>query len=313
MLTSPLGVGHSIPIMGSLHNRNQIADGITNPSTQRQEVTFDPIAVEAIAPGSKFRDHLLLAVQAGINGTSLRALVDSGAIRSFIDEKLQLRPPLTFIGAYSSWEMANGETIVSTRVAPYVLISIGKIQFRFCLTTVPMMEGFDLILGKDWLDMVNPLVDWCSNTVFIRLGDGEVNDEKIQDKLDKVFKVQTGKVNSLNSFSSIFRTRSSIKLELQLRKMILKGLEKDTRWSDILHTLQSDKGRKILKQGLCNFRLANSLFEMQNKNAQDNSWKVVIPSDPEIKRIILEEIHFVPYAGHLGYQKTLKQIQKTFY
>ena len=33
------------------------------------------------------------------------------------------------------------------------------------------MEGFDLILGKDWLDMVNPLVDWRSNIVFIRLGD----------------------------------------------------------------------------------------------------------------------------------------------
>ena len=74
----------------------------------------------------------------------------------------------------------------------------------------------------------------------LRLGDGEVNDENIQDKLDEVFKGQTRKVNSLyslNSFSSIFVTRSGIKLELQLRKMILKGLEKDTRWSDILHTL----------------------------------------------------------------------------
>ena len=51
----------------------------------------------------------------------------------------------------------------------------------------------------------------------LRLGDGEVNDEKIQDKLDEVFKGQTGKVNSLyslNSFSSIFVARSSIKLEL---------------------------------------------------------------------------------------------------
>ena len=28
-----------------------------------------------------------------------------------------------------------------------------------------------MILGKDWLDMVNPLVDWCSNTVYIRSGD----------------------------------------------------------------------------------------------------------------------------------------------
>ena len=93
----------------------------------------------------------------------------------------------------------------------------------------------------------------------------------------------------------------------------MKGLMNDTRWSDIVHILQSDKRDKFLKQVLYNFRLANSLLEMQNKNAQDNTWKVVISSDPEIKRIILEEIHSVPYAGHLGYQKTLKQIQKTFY
>ena len=106
-----------------------------------------------------------------VNDTPLCALVDSGATRSFIDKKLQLHPPLEFIEAYSSLEMANGKTIVSTRVAPDVLISIGKIQFRFRLTAVPMMDGFELILGKDWLDMINPLVDWRSNTVFIRSGD----------------------------------------------------------------------------------------------------------------------------------------------
>ena len=94
--------------------------------------------------------------------------MDSGATWSFIDEKLQLRPPLIFIGAYSSLEMANGETIVSTGVTPDVLISIGEIQFRSCLIAVPMMEGFDLILGKDWLDK---WIDWHSNTVFIRFGD----------------------------------------------------------------------------------------------------------------------------------------------
>ena len=43
-----------------------------------------------------------------------------------------------------------------------------------------------------------------------------MNDEKIQDKLDEVFKEQTGKVNSLyylNSLSSMFLTRNSITLE----------------------------------------------------------------------------------------------------
>ena len=74
----------------------------------------------------------------------------------------------------------------------------------------------------------------------LRLGDGEVTDEKIQDKLDELFKGQMGKVNSLHSlkiFSSISVTRSSIKLELQLRRTILKDLLNDTRWSDIVHTL----------------------------------------------------------------------------
>ena len=95
---------------------------------------------------------------------------------------------------------------------------------------------------------------------------------KIQEKLNEVFKGQAGQINSLyfsNSLSTILFARSSISLESQLRKQILTGLEKDTRWSDILSTLQSDKDHKILKQGLCNFRLKNALLEMQNEKAQD--------------------------------------------
>ena len=150
----------------------------------------------------------------------------------------------------------------------------------------------------------------------LRLGDGQITDEMIQDKLDDIFKGQAGKVNSLhslNSLSKIFVTRSKISLEPQLRKAILTGLENDTRWSDILSTLQSDKDQKVLKQGKTNFRLAHGFLQMQNVTAQDESWKVVIPNDPSIKRTILEEIHSVPYAGHLGYQKTLKKIQNSFY
>ena len=74
----------------------------------------------------------------------------------------------------------------------------------------------------------------------LRLGDGQITDEAIQDKLDEVFKGQAGKVNSLhslNSLKSVFVTWSRISLEPQLRKIILKGSENDTRWSDIVHSL----------------------------------------------------------------------------
>ena len=88
----------------------------------------------------------------------MHTLVDSGATRSFIDEKLQLRPPLHFVGSYSSLEMANGDIIISTGIAPAVLVSIGPVQCRMNLTVVLLMRGFDVVLGKDWLDVINPLI-----------------------------------------------------------------------------------------------------------------------------------------------------------
>ena len=67
--------------------------------------------------------------------------------------------------------MATGETIVSTGIDLDVLVGIRRIQFRLDLIAVPLMEGFDVVLGKEWLDMVNPLIDWRSNRMYIREGD----------------------------------------------------------------------------------------------------------------------------------------------
>ena len=68
-------------------------------------------------------------------------------------------------------EMANGDTIVSTGIAPAILVCIGKVQFRSDLIAVPLMKGYDVVLGKDWLDMVNPSIDWRNNCMYIRQGD----------------------------------------------------------------------------------------------------------------------------------------------
>ena len=137
-------------------------------SERTQEAALVPAAVGSVTQGTRDRDYVVLSVTTVIKGTPVRALVDSGATRSFIDEKLQLRPPLSFIGAYSSLEMANGDTIVSTGITLAVLVCIGEVQFRSDLTAVPLMKGYDIVLGKDWLDMVNPFIDWRSNCMYIR-------------------------------------------------------------------------------------------------------------------------------------------------
>ena len=68
-------------------------------------------------------------------------------------------------------ELANGETIVSMGMALQVLVSIGNVQCRVNLISIPLMDGISVVLGKDWLDTLNPLIDWRSNTVYLRVGD----------------------------------------------------------------------------------------------------------------------------------------------
>jgi hypothetical protein len=38
-----------------------------------------------------------------------------------------------------------------------------------------------------------------------------------------------------------------------------------------------------------------------------------VPNDQELKSLILLEMHKVPYAGHLGYQKTIFAVKKQYY
>ena len=116
---------------------------------QRIEATSSPDAARHPDAGTEVQDHLLLVIKAVVNGTCVPALVDSGATRSFVCDRLQTRPPLNFVGAYSSLELVNGETIVSTRIALDVLLCIGTVQCHLSLTTVPMMEGIQVILGRD--------------------------------------------------------------------------------------------------------------------------------------------------------------------
>ena len=83
---------------------------------------------------------------------------------------------------------------------------------------------------KELKSMVDVRAQEESMVQRLRLGDGQVPEEKIQEKLDEVFKGQPGKVNSLHSFKffeySFGDARSKISLEPQLSKAILTGSRK---------------------------------------------------------------------------------------
>ena len=61
---------------------------------QRTETAPGADAVGQPAPGTGVQDHVLLVVQAVVNGTCVPALIDSGASRSFVSDRLQCQQQL---------------------------------------------------------------------------------------------------------------------------------------------------------------------------------------------------------------------------
>ena len=57
---------------------------------------------------------------------------------------------------------------------------------------------------KELKSMVDVRTQEESMVQRLRLGDGQVPEENIQDKLDEVFKGQSGKGNSLKSFKFVY-------------------------------------------------------------------------------------------------------------
>ena len=100
-----------------------------------------------------------------------------------------------------------------------------------------------------------------------------------------------------------------------MREKITREYEKDPRWADIFAELKSDPRKNLVKRGVKEFRLSKDCMELHDKEGPEggNRWRLVIPDIPEVKKQIMEELHSVPYSGHVGYQRMLKKLQQNFY
>ena len=59
----------------------------------------------------------------------------------------------------------------------------------------------------------------------------------------------------------------------------------------------------------------NSLLVVHDQKQDDNLdfWRIVVPKDKEIKEHIIQELHNTPYSAHLGIQRTISRVRKSFY
>lgn len=114
----------------------------------------------------------LLVVQVKVGQLVARGLIDTGATHNFVSESWVHSHDLPIVGegVPISITLADGRqySTVERRLCP-VEMEVGGFEW----TDSPVLmtlEKYDLILGKPWLELSNPTIDFCSHEVIIQKG-----------------------------------------------------------------------------------------------------------------------------------------------
>ena len=110
----------------------------------------------------------LLITQGSINGKSCRFLIDNGSEICYISEHFCKKSGISTKKTNHVATMANGSTNhLKETLEAGVELNLGPIveQRRFAVCP---LNGYDAILGKNWLGQYNPYINHRTNDIFIR-------------------------------------------------------------------------------------------------------------------------------------------------
>jgi hypothetical protein len=93
-----------------------------------------------------------------------------------------------------------------------------------------------------------------------------------------------------------------IMYQIDVKRKILEAKNIDLQYRELVVMLQQDK----TPQKMDNYKLGVDGMLLHKK-------KKIIPNVQDLKRIILHEINNAPYAGHLGYQKTITSVKSQYF
>ena len=108
-----------------------------------------------------------MVVAARIYGKPVRALIDSGATRYFVTPACVMtvgskgQPHDTFL------VLGNGEKFLSRGYVPDVPVVTTGLTVKIGLTVTILLHEVDLVLGINWLQLVNPVVDWSGARLYV--------------------------------------------------------------------------------------------------------------------------------------------------
>ena len=91
-------------------------------------------------------------------------------------------------------------------------------------------------------------------------------------------------------------------------------LRKEVLYQDIIEEIEST-GRNEIMRGQEKYRIQKKFLvvHVTGQPEEVQYWRMVVPDDLEVKSLLVSELHSVPYAAHLGLQRTIDKVRIYFW
>ena len=137
---------------------------------EKEQKSGDEVTAESSQQNKYTRtieDCLLLVVPTKIYGKEVKTLIDSGATRCFVTPSCVTKVGLKGLPRDVFLELGNGQKYLSRGYVLDVPIVTAGLTVKMGLTVTNLLHEVDLVLGMNWLQLVNPVIDWGSGRLYI--------------------------------------------------------------------------------------------------------------------------------------------------
>ena len=110
---------------------------------------------------------MLLVVPARIYGKIVNALIDSGTIRCFVTPSCVTAVGLKGVPQDIFLELGNGEKCLYRGYVPEVPVVTAGLTVKVGLIVTNLLHEVDLVLGINWLQLVNFIVDLGGGKLYV--------------------------------------------------------------------------------------------------------------------------------------------------
>ena len=89
----------------------------------------------------------------------------------------------------------------------------------------------------------------------------------------------------------------------------------DDQYAEIIQQLEDPEQANEVTIGDRTYRIKHRTLKVHEREQKTTAvyWRTVIPDNIDIKRMILHELHYVPYSGHPRFTRTLELAKQFFY